>query len=143
MSMKRKTDISTSQKLEDFCGELVGQLMPRQLLLLNGPMAVGKTTFVYHLVKAMGGVSASSPTYAIHQIYASKNTKIDHIDLYRLKNDADLESTGFWDLFDKKSGLIIVEWASRLEGQWWPNSWSALNLEFSFENQKRIITITS
>jgi tRNA threonylcarbamoyladenosine biosynthesis protein TsaE len=87
--------IKNMQDLEDLCRELIKKFSARQLLLLNGEMASGKTTFVSTLVQSRGGSFANSPTYSIHQTYSTPNGPIDHIDLYRLKNDQDLESTGF------------------------------------------------
>jgi len=33
---------------------------------------------------------------------------VDHVDLYRVKSDQDLESSGFWDLFDHAG----TDWSS-------------------------------
>lgn len=140
MNQKNKINITKLEDLESYCLKLSKELSPKQILLLNGPMASGKTTFVQYLIKSLGGQNVSSPTFAIHNTYTIKNGKADHIDLYRLKNDSDLESTGFWDLFDQEKGLIIVEWASRLEGHWWPPSWSVFSMEFSILNDTRTIT---
>lgn len=136
-----KFETTTRSQLTDCAKQLIQLLKPKSLILLDGPMASGKTTFVSELVSLLGGNDVTSPTYSIHQSYTYKNGEIDHIDLYRLKSDEDLESTGFWDLFEKKKGIIIVEWASRLDGEWWPKDWEIYQLHFSNNSGIRQIVL--
>lgn len=103
----------------------------RVLLLLDGFMGAGKTTFTRIIAEVFGvaGV-ASSPTYAIHHQYKRTDFKtIDHFDLYRLESIDDLLSTGIEDLFLQESGLIIVEWANLVDPRFWPNAWTLLQIE--------------
>ncbi len=132
------------KKLESWVEEFSKILSEKQILLLSGPMGAGKTQFVHFLLKYLEGEEPSSPTFAIHQSYSSIRGDIDHVDLYRLENEEDLESTGFWDLFEKESGLIIIEWADRLDEEKYPLYWDKIHLkiieseeglrEISFEN---------
>ncbi len=142
----KKHKISDFEALSQFCAKISQELGPRQIILLNGPMASGKTTFVKYFIEALGGSITSSPTYAIHQSYSQLTSKLhpqaDHLDLYRLKNNYDLESTGFWDLFEEDKGLILIEWADRLEGEWWPASWSVLSLRFSVQDENRFVEVS-
>jgi len=59
---------------------------------------------------------------------------VDHVDLYRLEDEADLESTGFWDLFSKEKGFIFVEWGDRLNKEFLPSHWPFCEIQLSFEN---------
>jgi tRNA threonylcarbamoyladenosine biosynthesis protein TsaE len=99
------------------------------LLLLEGPMGSGKTTFTRLLAKKINGdsdlVEANSPTFAIHQQYlVQKNStqkieRIDHFDLYRLESEDDLETSGFWEVLAEPSPLLVVEWSSRITLKNW------------------------
>lgn len=100
-----------------------------QIILLNGPMGAGKTLWVRECVEALGGKWVSSPSFAIIQRYATRSLSIDHVDLFRLKDENDLESTGFWDLFDSESGWIFIEWADRLSEKLWPRRRSIWNIQ--------------
>lgn len=126
-------DISTFDKLEKVLRNLAAGFAARQIVLLIGPMGSGKTTAVSQLVKILGGDSAQSPTFAIHQVYKLSKAEVDHIDLYRLKNEADLESTGFWDLFSRRAGLILIEWGDRLDREALPRDWHIS--EWHFQNE--------
>ena len=120
--------VNSLAELKSFATELRTQMGARQIVLLNGPMGAGKTQLVRYIVEAMGGRAVSSPTFAIHNEYKTAAGVVDHVDLYRLESEAELEATGFWDLFSRASGLVIVEWADRLDARVWPPSWERLTI---------------
>ena len=72
-------------------------LSEKTIVALQGPMGVGKTEFVKHLCGKFRSDTVASPTFAIHHRYSSLRGTIDHLDLYRLENEDELETTGFWD----------------------------------------------
>ncbi len=119
------------------CDVMVPSLAQREVLLLKGLVGVGKTQFVRFLVEELGAKEACSPSFAIHNSYLVSNGHVDHIDLYRLEDEEDLESTGFWDLFTQQKGLIIVEWAERLNESFLPPGWRIRSIELSFSPQER------
>ena len=82
----------------------------------------------------------SSPAFTIQHYYPAP-IEAYHIDLYRLKTDEDLESTGFWDTFADTQKLILIEWACRLNKKLLPKNWNYLQLHFDFgenNNQRNI-----
>lgn len=89
-----------------------------KLVLLNGPMGSGKTTFVATVAKHLGAGDAASPSFALHSRYEGHRGTIDHFDLDRLKSLDELESIGFWDLIDEAKAdprrFVMIEWAVRL-----------------------------
>lgn len=108
------------------------EINTKTILLLNGSLGAGKTFFVKELVRSLGGAEATSPTYSLINSYPLLDRgELFHVDLYRLDNQEDLESTGFWDLFSRESGFICVEWASRLNPQDLPLDWKQITLEIS------------
>lgn len=128
--MSEKTvKVNSLDEMKRFAANMALQLTPKQLLLLEGPMGAGKTQFVRFLVEALRGQKVSSPTFAIHNQYESARGSIDHVDLYRIESESELEATGFWDLFAKPEGLIIVEWSDRLDPSIWPPNWRRLRLK--------------
>ena len=117
--------------------ELVPSLSGREVLLLKGPVGVGKTQLVRFLVEELGASEACSPSFAIHNCYEVSKGQVDHIDLYRLEDEEDLESTGFWDFFSQPEGLIIIEWAERLDEQYLPQGWRLRSITIGFGPEGR------
>ena len=120
-----------------FAKELKTLFKKPQVLLLEGPLGVGKTTLVRALLNNIDSTlknTVSSPSFAIQNNYQTKEGEVWHIDLYRLKDDEDLESTGFWDRFadPQQTALIIIEWANRLNVKQLPPHWNYLRVLFSF-----------
>lgn len=137
----------TLNSIEDLCDwtkKFINRLGTRDLILLSGPMGVGKSEFVKSCLKSWNVEDTCSPTFAIHNIYMSPHKgAIDHIDLYRLKSETDLESTGFWDIFEKPKGIVFIEWANRLKIDDFPHEWTIWNIELKFLNERtRSLTLT-
>lgn len=111
---------------------------PKQIILLNGEMGSGKTEFVKQILSLLGDHLATSPSFAIHNSYQATyngvELAIEHLDLYRLNSEEDLQSVGFWDLFENEQAIVIVEWASKLELSRLPRSWGQLVFEFKTIN---------
>ena len=51
-----------------------------------------------------------------------------HVDLYRLDTEEQVESCGFWELFELQEGLVFVEWPERFNLEDLPQDWNLLNL---------------
>jgi tRNA threonylcarbamoyladenosine biosynthesis protein TsaE len=122
-------------KLPEFCEKLKSKFSQKQLVLLNGPLGVGKTQFVKSMVSTMGGELPDSPTFSIINHYPCPNKTIYHVDLYRLESEADVESTGFWDLFREDEALIFVEWAERIGDENWPRTWARMDMTLTFTDK--------
>ena len=81
---------------------------------LHGDLGSGKTTWVRHLLLALG-VSGriKSPTYAVVEPHAapllSGELAIWHFDFYRFTDPQEWEDAGFRDIF-AASGLKLCEW---------------------------------
>lgn len=114
---------------ERWVNECAATLNRPSVILLSGTLGAGKTQVVKWFVRALGGgEQTSSPTFAIHQQYPVTLGLVDHVDLYRLQSDLDLESSGFWDLLRQPEGLLFVEWAERLPETVWPTDWTKIFL---------------
>ena len=133
-----------------FACEIAGEiaLHSRVLILLDGPMGAGKTQFTRFLVDALGGSETASPSFAIHHAYPIPRGVVHHFDLFRLENEDDLESTGFWDFLGARDGIILIEWSRRLEeiglSDALPKAWPRLSLELFFAGanpESRVIAI--
>lgn len=95
-------------------GFQVGLLLKKgMVLLLEGDLAAGKTTFTKGIGQALGiKRNINSPTFTILKRYVNDENKLYHIDLYRL----DSEGSDF-DLEDyiNSDGISVIEWPFKLE----------------------------
>ncbi len=77
---------------------------------LHGDLGAGKTTFVRHLLQALGVTGRiKSPTYAVVEPYELPALNIWHFDFYRFSDPREWEDAGFRDIF-ASPGLKLAEW---------------------------------
>ena len=63
------------------------ELNPKSIILLQGPIGAGKTSFVQGLANGLCiEEDITSPTFALSHHYNSGTIPLIHIDLYRLEN---------------------------------------------------------
>jgi len=89
------------------------RLFPSTFIALDGPLGAGKTTFVRHLLRALG-VSGriKSPTYAVLEPYEVDGRTISHFDFYRFDDPREWLDAGFRELF-AAPGLKLAEWPDK------------------------------
>ena len=93
----------------------------RATLTLAGDLGAGKTTFVRHLLRALGVQGRiKSPTYAVvepHRAETGPHGALNawHFDFYRFGDPREWEDAGFRELFASE-GLKLVEWPERAAG---------------------------
>jgi tRNA threonylcarbamoyladenosine biosynthesis protein TsaE len=110
--------------------QLLIHLQPKTVVLLNGEMGAGKTEIVKQTCELLKYTQAQSPTFSIFNTYVGpQKMKIHHVDLYRLKGNEDLDSTGFWDLFESEEDLIFIEWAELVSKDQWPWGWKQIQID--------------
>lgn len=92
-----------------------------RLVLIEGELGAGKTTFVQALARALGvRERVTSPTFVIEKTYElpSKTRddikRIVHIDAYRLSSLSDLTALGWERHIDDPHALILLEWPGRV-----------------------------
>lgn len=85
-------------------------------LTLHGDLGAGKTTFVRHLLRALGVQGRiKSPTYAVVEPHEAGGLAIWHFDFYRFSDPREWEDAGFRDLF-ANPGLKLAEWPEKAAG---------------------------
>jgi tRNA threonylcarbamoyladenosine biosynthesis protein TsaE len=85
-------------------------LCPDSFIALDGPLGAGKTTFVRHLLRALGVAGRiKSPTYAVLEPYDVNGLAVSHFDFYRFADPREWLDAGFRDVF-AAPGLKLAEW---------------------------------
>lgn len=78
-----------------------------------GNLGVGKTAFIRGFVSVLSPTSAvRSPTFALVNEYRGGKRPIFHFDMYRIEDEDDLYSIGFYDYPDR--GICLVEWSENI-----------------------------
>jgi tRNA threonylcarbamoyl adenosine modification protein YjeE len=99
----------SEQEFVAFAASFARELRAGDVVGLSGPLGSGKTTFVKAVVKErLGSDPASSPTFTFWHRYPG-TPPIDHLDLYRVDDPAEITELGLDDAFDGTS-IVLVEW---------------------------------
>ena len=89
-------------------------LEPGTVIAYTGDLGAGKTAFTRGLARGLGITDAvTSPTYTIVNEYLSGKMPLFHFDMYRIKDEDDLVSTGFYD-YEERNGIILAEWSENI-----------------------------
>lgn len=120
----------TKELANDFALNLKGG----EVVLLNGDLGAGKTTFTQFVFKALGVKEVvNSPTFAILKTYQGK-FKLHHFDTYRITYEEAIEA-GFDEIFDEGDSVIFVEWSENI-APLLPDKTIEINIKYINENER-------
>lgn len=95
--------------------ELLSDASLPRFVALYGDLGVGKTAFVRGFTSVVAPKSAvKSPTFAMVHEYRGETTDVFHFDMYRISDEDDLYSIGFYDYWDR-NGICLCEWSENIE----------------------------
>ena len=113
--MRNRT--ATSQDTEDLGGRLArarpaaGESLA--VLYLSGELGAGKTTFARGFLRALGVADeVRSPTYTLIELYRTGALTAVHVDLYRVRDAAELDALGLRE-WACGGHLWLIEWPER------------------------------
>lgn len=129
----------STEETERIAGQIATRLHKGDTLALYGEMGAGKTAFVRGLVAALCPEClplVHSPTFAIVNEYAGKDLTLYHFDLYRITDEDDLYSTGFYEWVGG-DGIVVTEWSELIESAIPENAFK-LTIEKGEGNERRL-----
>lgn len=123
-----RIELPTVTDTHDFAAQLGAALEPGDVVILDGPLGAGKTTFTQGLARGMqvkGRIT--SPTFVIAREHRSEigGPTLIHLDAYRLlgedPEDVDSDPIGALDSLDLDTDLdtavVVAEWGGGLVEQ--------------------------
>ena len=100
-------------------GEKLSQkLNPQSIILLQGPIGVGKTSFVQGIAKGLSiSEDITSPTFALSHHYNSGKIPLIHLDLYRLENISSAKEVFCSEEEEalQIKAILVIEWPELIE----------------------------
>lgn len=88
----------------------------KRFVAFYGTLGAGKTAFIRGMASALcPSAPVQSPTYTIINEYKQDGkTAMVHVDAYRVNDDDDLYSTGFYDCMEYENCVCAVEWSEKI-----------------------------
>ncbi len=106
--------VLSSRSETESLGRAIGNVLEGgEVLALIGELGAGKTALIRGIAEGLQAppFSVSSPTFVLIHEYRARLPLI-HVDLYRLRTDAEFESIGLSDYFAGQT-VTAIEWADR------------------------------
>lgn len=94
--------------------ELLSNAALPRFIALYGDLGVGKTALVRGFTARLAPKArVKSPTFALVNEYRGEPLSVFHFDMYRITDEDELFSIGFYDYLDRR-GVCLVEWSENI-----------------------------
>ena len=131
-----------NEKITNDFGIIISELIKEgDIILLDGEMGSGKTFFARSIISNLleekfKGMEIPSPTFTLIQEYKCKNFILGHADLYRIKNNNELDALGIENILEQ--GCLLVEWPEKIKKLYENNT---LEIKFKDINGRKSIEL--
>ena len=141
-----KINISDEKDTKSVAENFSKHLKLGDFISLTGNLGVGKTTFIKYIINSLQKTNnqaiteVPSPTFNITNEYQINKTLVKHYDLYRIKNEKELENLAIYE--NTKNQITLVEWPEIIKNLKIKNN---INLIFKYNKNftERYLTIIS
>ncbi len=139
-----------TQRLGMHLGDL---LHGGELILLDGKLGMGKTTFTQGLAQGLDIHEViNSPTFTLLKEYTGQSRTMQgttsecrpalyHFDLYRLDDPEEIFDLGFEDYF-YGTGVCVVEWADKAE-EFWPSKRLRIQMKMMSDTKRGLLFLAT
>lgn len=103
-----RLSISSSDAMEALGHSIAGHLQKGDIVLLEGELGAGKTTFTRGVGEGLGAKgSVQSPTFVLARTHKTlAGPKLVHVDAYRLTSAIELDDLDI----DFANSIVVIEW---------------------------------
>ena len=128
--------VGSELETRDVAEKFAKQLKAGDVVLLNGDLGAGKTTFTRFVLQSRGVKDiVNSPTFSILKSYKG-DIIFHHFDTYRITTDEAIEA-GFDEVLDDRDSIILIEWSENIEPLL-PKHCIVVNIRHTGENSREI-----
>ena len=113
--------INSLDQLDKISLKIISKINKEDCILLFGEIGVGKTTLTRAFINNLQNQNKEDetevlgPTFNIVYEYEVGGFKIMHYDLYRMKNEKDLQQLGIFD--QNVKNIKVIEWAEIIKSK--------------------------
>lgn len=110
--------INSIKETKELAKKFAGILKGGEIILLNGDLGAGKTTFTKWVLKYLGVKDeVTSPTFTIMREYNTKRFDIYHFDMYRLGSGEEAIEFGLEEYIysNNNRNIVFIEWSENIE----------------------------
>lgn len=132
------------KKLKNFSNKLASKVNFGDIILLQGELGVGKTTFARFFINSLfeinnlnKPVTIRSPSFPILINYPLLNNEIYHYDLYRIEDKNELSEIEL--LEDPENNIFIIEWPEIILDNYKFTKFYLIQFEFADINNRKVI----
>lgn len=107
--MSQTFTVADAQSMQALASKVAMLLQAGDVIVLDGPLGAGKTTFTQGLGSALGVVGlVTSPTFVVSRIHKpTTGLGLIHVDAYRLNSSDELFDL---ELDDRGNNVLVMEW---------------------------------
>lgn len=107
----QKMKLNGVEETLELAKALSKELFPGSVILLEGALGAGKTTFTKGVAEGLGITRIiKSPSYTLIREYDNDPLSLYHVDLFRLEGGG-AEDLGLDEYF-RQEGVVVIEWGS-------------------------------
>lgn len=104
-------ETASEEETLELAKSLAPYLFPGDTIALEAPMGSGKSVFARGIARGLAIEGPiPSPSYTLCYSYDGPHQRLEHWDFYRLSEDDELESTGFYTP-ESEDAIRVIEWA--------------------------------
>lgn len=149
--MKQKYITHSPQETSKFVISLLPTLKGGDIIIFQGPLGAGKTTFVKSLAKALGIKQIiKSPTFTLMNVYKIPHSKstthnlkfLIHCDAYRIDDPVAWHDIGLTEWSNRDDALVLIEWGEKIKTLLKGHHYKTLLFQHGKTESERIITIS-
>ena len=135
--------LPSEKKTEELAKKFSKKLKLGHVVFFIGEMGVGKTTFIRYLINnfqkknRLKITEVTSPTFNLLNEYKIKEIKINHYDLFRIKNLNEIKNLGLFE--DISKSITLIEWPEKIKLK--PKNLIELKFKYGNDYKKRTVQV--